>query len=66
MICPWCGSDNIACRDSRPRAIGRRRRYHCMSCAGRFSTMELPVDLDQELARREKARAGKTETGGTA
>lgn len=61
MTCPWCGSDNIACRDSRPRAIGRRRRYHCINCGGRFSTMELPVDLEKELARREAGRAGRTE-----
>ena len=48
MICPWCQSDNVFCKDSRPSGIGRRRRYRCGNCGGRFSTMELPVRLDQE------------------
>ena len=48
MICPWCESDNVTVKDSRPAGIGRRRRYRCQNCGGRFSTMELPVGLEKE------------------
>lgn len=43
MICPWCQSDNLMCKDSRPTRLGRRRRYLCGNCGRRFSTLELPV-----------------------
>lgn len=52
MICPWCQSNNIYCKDSRPAGIGRRRRYACEACGGRFSTLEMPYLLEQEVKRR--------------
>ena len=48
MICPWCRSDNVLCKDSRPSGIGRRRRYRCGNCGGRFSTMEMYTGLEKE------------------
>lgn len=54
MICPWCSSDNLYVKDSRPSGIGRRRRYCCGNCGGRFSTMELPYQLEREIQRRAK------------
>lgn len=67
MICPWCRSDNTLCKDSRPSGIGRRRRYRCGNCGGRFSTMELPVGLEKERGPsqrwplRHKARTNSEE-----
>lgn len=54
MTCPWCRSDNVMCKDSRPAGIGRRRRYACQACRGRFSTIEMPYMLEREIQRRAK------------
>lgn len=43
MICPRCGSDNTACRESRQLKLVRRRRYFCMNCQKGFTTHEIPV-----------------------
>lgn len=55
MICPICQSRNISIKDSRPTRLGRRRRYLCGNCGGRFTTMELPVWPPQE---KTASRAG--------
>ena len=53
MICPWCQSDNVMCKDSRPAGTGRRRRYACQTCEGRFSTIEIYTLLEREARRRD-------------
>ncbi|PCJ29194.1 MAG: transcriptional regulator NrdR [Rickettsiales bacterium] len=42
MKCPFCQSANISVKDSRETDNGRtiRRRRHCLSCKGRFTTFE--------------------------
>ncbi len=42
MLCPNCGSENTRVVDSRPAESGQaiRRRRHCESCEGRFTTYE--------------------------
>jgi transcriptional repressor NrdR len=44
MRCPVCGSENTRVIDSRPAESGQsiRRRRHCESCEGRFTTYERP------------------------
>ena len=61
MICPWCKSDNLMCKDSRPTKLGRRRRYLCGNCGRRFSTLELPVwpPEPQPSAEAPEARSRK-------
>ena len=49
MKCLHCGSDNTTVIDSRPLKIGyRRRRYKCLDCGTRFTTMEVYAE---DLAR---------------
>lgn len=40
--CPYCRSNQTTCTDSReqPNNLKRRRRYKCLVCGGRYSTME--------------------------
>ena len=63
MTCPFCGSDNFRCIDSRPQYTIRRRRYQCNNCGKRFSTTEtvdrigfrkaaLPKTLDPKSLKR--------------
>ena len=42
MRCPFCGDLDTQVKDSRPSEdhISIRRRRHCASCAGRFTTYE--------------------------
>lgn len=40
MNCPFCGSENYSCIDSRPQLTCRRRRYECGNCGKRFNTTE--------------------------
>jgi len=61
MICPWCQSDDVMCKDSRPAGTGRRRRYACNACKGRFSTIEIYTLLEQEARRREVANSEEKE-----
>lgn len=56
MICPWCKSDNLMCKDSRPTRLGRRRRYLCGNCGRRFSTLELPVWPPEPETAKERKR----------
>ena len=38
--CPRCGDDGSEVKDSRPSAIGIRRRRHCVGCGARYTTHE--------------------------
>ena len=42
MRCPYCGDENTQVKDSRSSEDGSsiRRRRHCPSCKGRFTTFE--------------------------
>lgn len=46
MNCPKCDAD-ARCYDSRPTGRMRRRRYQCMACGERFSTIEQVMTLTQ-------------------
>lgn len=49
MKCWNCGKDNTTVIDSRPLKIGyRRRRYKCLECGTRFTTLEVYAE---DLAR---------------
>jgi transcriptional regulator NrdR family protein len=52
MTCPECGSDNSRCVDSRQRALTRRRRYECIRCGARFSTVEIWEERMEESRKR--------------
>lgn len=56
--CPACGSRTIV-TDSRPRTLlaGWRRRRECVSCATRFTTIEVIVTDDVEASVAFKRRA---------
>lgn len=46
MYCPYCNSYNIKVEDSKSkskRSNYRRRRYKCLSCEKKFSTLEVPA-----------------------
>lgn len=44
MKCQKCLSENVYCIDSREvDTNARRRRYKCIECEHRFSTMEVPI-----------------------
>lgn len=44
ILCPKCESDRTQVKDSRPAALGVRRKRSCSSCGHRFVTMEA-VDI---------------------
>jgi len=44
MVCPFCKSYQVSCIDSRQHPDYRNRRYKCLDCSKRFSTMEVIVD----------------------
>ena len=48
MKCLFCGSENLKVLDSRELENGRktRRRKQCNNCGKRFSTIELPMELN--------------------
>ncbi len=50
MICPYCDSDQTRVKDSRQGDDGRYRRYLCLACGERFSTVE------QAFAARARTR----------
>lgn len=48
MKCIFCSSDNLKVLDSRELENGRktRRRKQCTDCGKRFTTIELPMELN--------------------
>ena len=45
MKCQACLSENVYCIDSREADTNaRRRRYRCLDCEHRFSTIEVPIE----------------------
>lgn len=48
MICPECGGETLV-YDSRRSLDSIRRRRKCMICEGRFTTVEIDVDLYRKL-----------------
>ncbi len=50
-MCPKCGSTLTRCADSRIHigTGGRRRRYFCDACKHRWTTLELPIELLENL-----------------
>lgn len=48
-----CTHDNTKCINSRPIGKGyRRRRYKCLDCDKRFSSIEIPVHRDNDFMRK--------------
>jgi transcriptional repressor NrdR len=58
MRCPYCGSSDTQVKDSRPTEDDSaiRRRRHCESCGGRFTTFER-VQLRELMVKK---RSGRT------
>lgn len=54
MTCPFCGTGNYRCIDSRQHITFRRRRYECNDCGKRFSTTETidGVTIQQALPKK--------------
>ena len=50
-FCPACGSLDNQVTDTRPSAIGRRRRRKCKLCSTRWTTFEVPVELARDVAK---------------
>lgn len=50
-FCPSCGSLDNKVTDTRPSAIGRRRRRRCQLCNMRWTTFEVPVELARDVAK---------------
>jgi hypothetical protein len=50
-MCPKCSSTLTRCADSRIHVGtgGRRRRYYCDTCSHRWTTLELPIELIEDL-----------------
>lgn len=53
MYCPDCGGKTVT-KDSRPRDNGTYRRLSCISCGKRFSTIEIPIDVLDQLTNTEQ------------
>ena len=51
MICPFCGAEQSVVVNSRQVKDARRRRYECVSCQERYSTIEM-VETDAVLDKR--------------
>ena len=68
MRCPKCKSSMLKCIDSRPINGRTRRRYECLKCRERFSTVEISVEDYKAFQLKEKLLADvlefsrKTET----
>lgn len=58
MRCPFCGSDDIQVKDSRPTEDNTaiRRRRHCVACASRFTTFERVQLRELTVVKRNEAR----------
>lgn len=69
MKCPTCGAPDTRVIDSRPaeEAVILRRRRHCDSCGGRFTTherlVEAPLLVVKKDGRREEFQADKLRGG---
>ncbi|MCH7930217.1 MAG: transcriptional repressor NrdR [Proteobacteria bacterium] len=59
MRCPFCGSDDIQVKDSRPTEDNTaiRRRRHCVACASRFTTFERVQLRELTVVKRNESRA---------
>ena len=57
MRCPYCSSSNTQVKDSRPTEDDSaiRRRRHCESCGGRFTTFER-VQLRELMVKKRSGR----------
>ena len=58
MRCPFCGDLDTQVKDSRPSEdhISIRRRRHCSSCAGRFTTYERVQLRDLNVLKKNNQR----------
>ena len=58
MRCPFCGDLDTQVKDSRPSEdhISIRRRRHCSSCAGRFTTYERVQLRDLYVIKKKNQR----------
>ena len=58
MRCPFCGDLDTQVKDSRPSEdhISIRRRRHCPSCAGRFTTYERVQLRDLNVLKKNNQR----------
>ena len=58
MRCPFCGDLDTQVKDSRPSEdhISIRRRRHCASCAGRFTTYERVQLRDLYVLKKKNQR----------
>ena len=58
MRCPFCGDLDTQVKDSRPSDdhISIRRRRHCSSCAGRFTTYERVQLRDLYVLKKKNQR----------
>ena len=58
MRCPFCGDLDTQVKDSRPSDdhISIRRRRHCLSCAGRFTTYERVQLRDLYVLKKKNQR----------
>ena len=58
MRCPFCGDLDTQVKDSRPSDdhISIRRRRHCASCAGRFTTYERVQLRDLYVLKKKNQR----------
>ncbi len=58
MRCPFCGDLDTQVKDSRPSddRISIRRRRHCSSCAGRFTTYERVQLRDLYVLKKKNQR----------
>ena len=54
MLCLKCNSSIIKCIDSRSVNGMTRRRYECLKCRERFSTIEIHKEDHNNLKLREK------------
>lgn len=57
MVCPDCRSPETRVLDSRPVAIGTRRRRECDACGARFTTYERAQSA-RHVGEREPERTG--------
>ena len=56
MKCPYCHSSQTICKDSREKEnYIRNRRYECLNCLRRFSTVETPNILEHRTVETDKA-----------
>lgn len=52
-----CGHQHVECTDSRPHEQGKRRRYRCLTCGFKFSTIERVVTLVKgKVSTHDRAR----------